>query len=150
MLQQGGMKEMTVKELMSANLCFVKAEASVSEAASLMKNRGVGCIPVCDNRGCLLGLITDRDIVTRAFSAENRDFSRIPVTEIMTEDIASVTSEMNVHDAARVFSEKKVHRLPVLENSRLVGILSLSDLAKKRIFLAEVGDIMGSMAKAAL
>ncbi len=141
---------MTVKELMSANICFVKAEASVSEAAALMKNRGIGCIPVCDNRGCLLGLVTDRDIVTRAFCAENRDLSRVSVTEIMTEDIVSITSEMNIHDAAQVFSEKKVHRLPVLENSRLVGILSLSDLAKKRIFLAEVGDIMGSISKSSL
>ena len=66
----------------------------------------------------------------------------------MTSEIAYATPDMNIHDAALIFAEKKLRRLPVLENSRLVGILSLSDLSQKKIFLAEVGDIMGSIAKA--
>lgn len=138
---------MTVKELMSTNICFVKADADVSDAAALMKKHDIGVVPVCDNKGCLIGLITDRDIVIRALCSEEKEFSHVTAAEIMSEEIAFVTPDMDIHDAARVFSEKKVRRLPVLENSRLVGVLSLSDLAKKRIFLAEVGDIAWAMAK---
>lgn len=137
---------MTVKELMSVNICFVTADADVTAAAALMKKYDIGLIPVCDQKGCLLGLVTDRDIVLRALSAKE-GIEKKKVRHIMTEEIVSVTPMTDIHDAALVFSEKKVRRLPVLDNGRLVGILSLSDLSGKRIFLAEVGEIMGNLAK---
>lgn len=137
---------MTVKELMSVNICFVTADADVTAAAALMKKYDIGLIPVCDQKGCLLGLVTDRDIVLRALSSKE-GIEKKKVRHIMTEEIVSVTPMTDIHDAALVFSEKKVRRLPVLDNGRLVGILSLSDLSGKRIFLAEVGEIMGNLAK---
>ncbi len=140
---------MIVKELMSSRICFAKPDATASDAASLMKKYDIGLVPVCDNKGCLLGLVTDRDLVLRSLTDEKREISKIPLSEIMTSEIAYATPDMNIHDAALIFAEKKLRRLPVLENSRLVGILSLSDLSQKKIFLAEVGDIMGSIAKAA-
>ncbi|MEE0742025.1 MAG: CBS domain-containing protein [Emergencia sp.] len=138
---------MTIKELMSSNICFVKGDAPVSEAVSLMKKYDIGFIPVCDNKGCLIGLLTDRDILLRGLHNPQFSLEQITASEIMTTQVTSISTDMNIHDAALIFSQKKVHRLPVLENSRLVGVLSLSDLAKKRILLAEVGDIMASMAK---
>ena len=54
---------MTVKELMSTNVCFISSDAPVTSAAALMKKNNIGLVPVCDCKGCLLGLITDRDIV---------------------------------------------------------------------------------------
>lgn len=140
---------MLVKELMSGRICFAKPDATASDAASLMKKYDIGMVPVCDNKGCLLGLVTDRDLVLHTLCGETGNPCEIPLSEIMTTETAYVTPDMNIHDAALVFSDKKLHRLPVLENSRLVGILSLSDLSQKKIFLAEVGDIMGSIAKAA-
>lgn len=137
---------MTVKELMSVNICFVTADADVTAAAALMKKYDIGLIPVCDQKGCLLGLVTDRDIVLRALSSKE-GIEKKKVRHIMTEEIVSITPMTDIHDAALVFSEKKVRRLPVLDNGRLVGILSLSDLSGKRIFLAEVGEIMGNLAK---
>ena len=139
---------MIVKELMSSRICFANPDATASDAASLMKKYDIGLVPVCDNKGCLLGLVTDRDLVLRSLTDEKREISKIPLSEIMTSEIAYATPDMNIHDAALIFAEKKLRRLPVLENSRLVGILSLSDLSQKKIFLAEVGDIMGSIAKA--
>lgn len=147
---------MIVKELMSTSVCFVKADGTVSDAVALMKKYDIGFVPVCDNKGCLIGLVTDRDIVIRALTEDSTGkqqssvscpANQIPISHIMTTDLVTVTSDRNVHDAALLFSEKGVRRLPVLENGRLAGVLSLSDLARKRVFLAEIGDIMNSITK---
>ena len=138
---------MTVKELMTTSVCFLKSDATIPDAAALMKKNNIGVVPVCDNRGCLLGLITDRDILIRALALGTGSLEQIKVSDIMTASVVTVSPEMNIHDAACMFSKRKVHRLPVLENDRLVGMLSLTDLAKKKIFLAEVGDIMGAIQK---
>lgn len=137
---------MTVKELMTTSVCFLKPDASISDAAALMKKNNIGIVPICDNRGCLLGLVTDRDILMRVSTADAAIVKLTKISDIMTTNLVTISPEMNVHDAACLFSKKKVHRLPVLENGRLVGMLSLTDLAKKKIFLAEVGDIMGAIA----
>lgn len=137
---------MTVKELMTTSVCFLKPDASISDAATLMKKNNIGIVPICDNRGCLLGLVTDRDILMRVSTADAASVELTKISDIMTTNLVTISPEMNVHDAACLFSKKKVHRLPVLENGRLVGMLSLTDLAKKKIFLAEVGDIMGAIA----
>ena len=138
---------MTVKELMSTNVYFISSDAPVTSAAALMKKNNIVLVPVCDSKGCLLGLITDRDIVLRALTDDKKKLEELIVSDVMTKDIVTISPEMDIHDAACIFSQKRVHRLPVLENSRLVGVLSISDLAKKRVFLAEVGDIMGAIAK---
>lgn len=138
---------MTVKELMSTNICYIKSDAPLSEAVNLMKKYDIGFVPVCDSKGCLVGLLTDRDILLRIPDSAAPSLKQIPAEEVMTRQVAAVSADMNIHDAACVFSQKKVRRLPVLENARLVGVLSLSDLAKKRIFLAEIGEIMSAIAK---
>lgn len=137
---------MTVKELMTTSVCFLKSDATIPDAAALMKKNNIGVVPVCDNRGCLLGLVTDRDILIRALTLGAGSLEQMKVSDIMTASVVTASPEMNIHDVACIFSKKKVHRLPVLENDRLVGMLSLTDLAKKKIFLAEVGDIMGAIA----
>lgn len=137
---------MLVRELMSANVCFIRADAPVSDAAALMKKYDIGMVPVCDSKGCLLGLITDRDIVLRFLAAEGGKDTAPCVSDVMSQNAVSVSPDMDIHDAACVFSRARVRRLPVLDDSRLVGMLSLTDLAKKRVFLAEVGDIMGAIA----
>lgn len=138
---------MIVKEIMTTNVCFVKPEATVPQVVKQMMSENIGFVPICDNVGNLLGVITDRDIIMRAFFLGTSDLSDLTASEIMTSDIATVAPNMNIHDAALVFSAHKVRRLPVLENSKLVGVLSMSDLAKKKIFLAEVGDIFGAITK---
>ena len=108
-----------------------------------MRQYNIGFIPVCDNKGALLGAVTDRDLITRTdFEADEP--AKIPASSLMTKNLVTVSPDMDIHDAACLFSKSKVHRLPVVENGRLVGILTVNDLAKKRIYLAEVGDIMGA------
>lgn len=138
---------MQIRELMSSNICFIREDSPVSDAVDLMKKNNIGFIPVCDNRNCPVGLITDRDILMRTAAMDDAPLSSISAGQIMTDQVTSIPSDMNIHDAALIFSQKKVRRLPVSENGRLVGVVSLSDLAKKKILLAEVGSIMGAIAK---
>ncbi len=137
---------MTVKELMSSSVCFVKPDAPLQQAAALMKQYDIGFIPICDNNGGLLGAVTDRDLITRA-DFERSQPSLTPVSMLMSSDLITISPDMDIHEATCIFSRGKVRRLPVVENGRLVGILTLNDLAKKRLYLAEVGDIMGAMTR---
>lgn len=139
---------MLVKEMMQTKVYFVTANSTLSDIISLLRNYNIGIVPVCDNTGALMGVITDRDIIMRipdfgSFDVRTTTLAR----DIMTTDVSTVSSTAEIHDAAKIFSNKKVHRLPVLENGKLAGMLSISDLAKKRVFLAEVGDIIGSIAE---
>jgi len=126
---------MTVKDLMTINVRTIRPDDGCDLAAEIMRAENVGCIPVCDSQNHLLGLITDRDIIVR------RGFGR-KASEIMTACLHTVTSRQNIHDAALEFSRHGVRRLPVVDDGRLVGMLTLKDLAGRRIFMAEIGHIV--------
>lgn len=140
---------MLVKELMQTKVYFVKADTPVTDVIGLMKNYNIGIIPVCSNTGALIGVITDRDIVLNydLLSSSDKDCALVTAGDIMSDNTATVNGNTEVHDAAMIFSKRKVRRLPVLENGKLAGMLSISDLAKKRIYLAEVGEIIGSLSE---
>jgi len=126
---------MTVKDLMTINVRTIKPDDTCGLAAEIMRSENVGCIPVCDSQNHLLGLITDRDIIIRKGLGRK-------ASDIMTTHLHTVTSRQNIHDAALEFSRHGVRRLPVVDDGRLVGILTLKDLAGKRIFMAEIGHIV--------
>ncbi len=129
---------MIVKDLMSINIRTVKPEDSARLAAEIMRTENVGIVPVCDAQNHLHGVITDRDLILR------RGLERPAKTasEVMTPSPVSVSSRDEIHQAALLFSKHGVRRLPVLENEKLVGMLSLKDLARKKIFTAEIGHIV--------
>jgi CBS domain-containing protein len=126
---------MIVKDLMSTNLRTVKPADSVEMAAEIMRSENVGVVPVCDSQNHLLGLLTDRDIIIR------QGYGKL-VSEVMTKSPVTVSSRDNVHEAALLFSSCGVRRLPVIENDRLVGMFTLKDLSRKKIFAAEIGHII--------
>ena len=116
---------MFVKDLMSSYITSVKPEDPVSAVIACMRSENVGMVPVCDAQSHLLGVITDRDVIMRDGFAKTAG-------EIMTTQPVTTAPREELRDAAMKFSEFAVHRLPVVENERLVGMLSLRDLAKKR------------------
>ena len=126
---------MVVKDLMSTGIRTVLPDASGEAAAEIMRAEDVGIVPVCDAQNHLLGILTDRDLIVR------RGLSR-PVSETMTCDVQTVSSRMDIHDAALLFSKHGIRRLPVVDGDKLVGMLSLKDLARKKIFTAEIGHIV--------
>jgi len=126
---------MFVKDLMSSSISYVTWDTPITEISTLMRSENIGIVPVCDIQNHLLGVITDRDIIIRTERGKTAG-------EIMTEDVITVSADDDIHEAALKFSKYGVHRLPVLENERLVGMLSLKDLAKKRVLTAEIGHII--------
>ena len=115
--------------MMSDKVVCIDQNEPVSAAAKLLKRCNVGALPVCDGKKKLRGVLTDRDIVTRcvAAGADPRD---TPVSEIMSRGIVTATPFDEVEQAVKVMSGDQVRRLPVLSEGRLVGMLSLCDLAR--------------------
>ena len=119
---------MLLREMMSANVEDIPADATLMQAAEKMRQLDIGAIPVRENDR-LVGMITDRDIVTRAV-ADGRDPKRVPVREAMSRDIWFCYEDQSVESAAKLMEEKQIRRLPVFDRSeRAIGIVSLGDLA---------------------
>ncbi|MDX8045137.1 CBS domain-containing protein [Gracilibacillus sp. S3-1-1] len=117
----------TVRDIMADNVSACKPTDTLSEAATLMKERNVGAIPVCSDNQELLGMVTDRDLVIRGY-ADNKDGSR-QVQEVMSEHLYYVSPDVTLQDASEAMAEHQIRRLPVVANGKLAGIVSLGDLS---------------------
>ena len=118
---------MTARDIMTASAETVAPDATLQEAAQIMKRLDVGALPVCDGDR-IAGILTDRDIVVRAL-ADGRDASS-PVREAMTEGVVYCQEDTSVETVAEVMQQRQIRRILVLDSAkRLVGIVSLGDLA---------------------
>jgi CBS domain-containing protein len=123
---------MQLREIMTHDVHAIGPEASLRSAAQEMQTCDVGALPVCESDK-LVGIITDRDIAVRAV-ATGKDPSSCPVEAAMTQELVYCFSDEDVERAAKLMEEKQIRRLPVMDRStmRLVGIVSLGDLATRR------------------
>lgn len=135
---------MKVRELMSNPVIRIHPEESVAVAARTLARYNIGILPVCGNDGRVCGLVTDRDLVTRCI-ASGRSASVTPVREVMTTQILSVRPDMDANMAAGIMGRAQVRRLPVLENGRLCGMVSLGDLAVRDETGLNAGDALGEI-----
>ena len=119
---------MKVKECMCDDVCCVKPETKIKEVAKLMSENHIGSIPVCDQNQCICGIVTDRDILLRAVACD-KDTCKTTVSEIMTTQPCSCTPNSEITEAERLMSEKQIRRIPVTQNNKVIGILTLGDLA---------------------
>ena len=132
---------MKVSDLMSTYVTTVPPECSAADAAKIMVNRDTGFVPVCGARGNVLGILTDRDIVTRCV-ATRMDPAQVKVQELMTRGVISISPEEDVKTAADIMSGEQVRRLPVVEQERIVGILSLADLVHCDLYDMEAAQAL--------
>ena len=114
---------------MTASPRCCDSSATVTEAAKEMKGGDVGAILVTES-DVLTGIVTDRDIVLRAV-ADGRDPDGTTVTDVCTSDPATLSPDEELGDAVRRVKEANIRRLPVVEDGKPVGILSLGDLAER-------------------
>jgi CBS domain-containing protein len=118
---------MKVHDVMTPDVIMVGPEATLAEAAQLMKDEDIGPLPVCES-GQVFGMVTDRDIAVRAV-AEGRDPKVTHVREVMTPDVVCCFETDEVEEAARLMQETQLRRLLVIDDDRrLVGIVSLADI----------------------
>lgn len=122
---------MKVSELMTPAPRAVSPDDSVRRAAELMEQLDVGVLPVCDDDR-LVGIITDRDITVRSTALGSPPDST-NVSEVMTETVRCVSPEDEVTAAEQLMSSAQIRRVAVVDaDKRLIGILSLGDLALRR------------------
>ena len=119
---------MNVRDVMTHNPRTVAPSDSIRIAARIMKDEDTGVVPVVEN-GKPVGIVTDRDIVLRAV-ADGGSCDK-PVREIATLDLVFVKPGDSTREATRIMAERQIRRLPVIEDGRLVGIVSLGDIAVK-------------------
>lgn len=117
---------MRLRDIMAKKVLTIKADDSVSAAALRMKESNVGCLLVVGSGP--QGIITDRDIAVRCV-AEEHDTCECQVSQHMSNPLITATPDMDVLDAARLMTRKQIKRLPIMEGQKLVGLVSLSDVA---------------------
>jgi CBS domain-containing protein len=136
---------MQVQEIMTQETAFVSAGASLREAASLMSTRGIGFLPVRSG-GQLVGVVTDRDLALRPTQQE-LPYEATTVRDVMSSSAHAVRSTASVTGAVQAMKAKNIRRLLVLDGeSRLVGVLSLSDVARRHPDPRLAGDLAGHLA----
>jgi CBS domain-containing protein len=130
---------MNVRDVMTHNPRTVSPGDSIQVAARIMKEEDTGVVPVVEN-GRPVGLVTDRDIVIRAVASGGSCDQK--VSEISTKDLIFVKPGDSTKEATRIMAERQIRRLPVVENDRLVGIVSLGDIAVKEGKDSRTGDTL--------
>lgn len=135
---------MLVSELMSVSVISVTPDDTALEASRLLDRYNIGALPVCSKDGVVRGIVTDRDIVTRCLAAE-RDPLQTPVREIMSKSVMSVSPDDDVRVAGLKMSEGRVRRIPVADNGRLVGMISLGDIASTQDFSMEASTALAEI-----
>ncbi|WP_226034605.1 CBS domain-containing protein [Aquibacillus saliphilus] len=117
----------SVKEIMSTDISYCVADDTIIEAATKMKDKDVGSIPICSSDKELLGMVTDRDLVIRGYANDKQGTANIK--DVMSDQLFSVSADATVQEASSLMAEKQIRRLPIVDNGKLIGIVSLGDLA---------------------
>ena len=128
-----------IREVMTPNPTTLAQTATIMEAACAMRDNDIGDVVVLDN-GRLCGILTDRDIVVRALAA-GCDPARTSVGEICSRALVTLAPDDSTGQAVRVMRERAIRRLPIEERGRVVGIVTLGDVAvdaDRRSALADI------------
>lgn len=137
---------MQIQELMTRQVVSIAPEESAALAARLLSRHSLGALPVCDYDGHLLGIVTDRDIVTRCIAAD-QDPKRVPVQDIMSRDVETVSPEDSIHNVSRRMAACQIRRLPVVRDGQVIGMVSLGDLATSRKWEMEAAEALSEISE---
>ena len=132
---------MKLRELMTKNVIRIHPEEPVEVAARTLTQYNIGALPVCGRNGQLYGMVTDRDLVIRCM-ATGRNPGSMKVRDVMTGRVISAGPDMEVSAAAHLMGRQQVRRLPVVENGKLCGMVSLGDLAGREESAMDAGDAL--------
>jgi len=119
---------MELKEIMVQNVVTIEPDESVKEAAKRMNLYGIGClIVVAKGNGKVVGILTERDILAKVVET-SKNAGKTRVNEIMSTKLVVGLPDMDVVDAARMMLQKKIKKLPVVSDSKLVGLVTFTDI----------------------
>lgn len=133
------MKEKLLRDLMSETPVTLDKSSTVAQAARRMKDSHVGNVLVVDDAK-LFGIVTDRDIVVRC-TAEGKDPSSLKLADICSKDLMTVSPDQKVDEAISMMKARAIRRLPVVDDEKPIGIVSIGDLAMERDRESVLGEI---------
>ena len=126
-----------VEDVMVKDVRVIDENSSVRQAAKMMNKFGIGCL-IVDRRGSPRGIVTERDLLQRIV-AEARSVDRTKVNEIMSTPLKTVRPELEVEDAVKLMFQANIKKLPVVSHrNRLIGVVTLTDVARLQPYLLKV------------
>ena len=128
-----------LRDVMTDQIVTLPSSASVMDAGKAMADNDIGDVIVVGD-DTISGILTDRDIVVRAI-AKGTDPTRTRIGEIISEEVQTLPADASIGDAVRMMSDRAIRRVPVVEDGRPVGIVSIGDLAMERDSDSALADI---------
>ena len=135
---------MKVRDIMTKHVIGVSPEESVEVAARTLTRHNVGALPVVNGNGKLCGVVTDRDLVIRCMAA-GRSAADMTVRQVMTGQVTSAQPDMDVGVAAHLMGRQQIRRLPVTENGKLCGMVTLADMARQEDSVMDAADALADI-----
>ena len=137
---------MKLREIMTQSVIRIRPEETVAVAARAFAHYNIGALPVCDREGKLCGVVTDRDLVTRCLASDRKP-ENTKVSDVMTGQVVYASPEMDTGVAAHLMGRQQIRRLPVVENGKLCGMVSLGDLAVREQSNPDAADALEDISK---
>jgi len=119
--------DISVSEVMSTPVETVKLNATAYDAANILKNKKIGCLVVVNDAMEPVGLITEKDLVHKVV-ARNLKSKEVLIKDIVSPKLISISPKATIIEAAKLMAKKNIKRLPVIENGKLLGIITVSDI----------------------
>jgi len=116
----------TLREIMTDEVVTATKQDSIYDVALKMKNENIGFIPVVEGKK-LIGVVTDRDLVIRGIAEKHPGSAS--VEEVMTKQPVTAAPDTTVDEAAKIMAQRKIRRLPIVENGELTGVVAIGDMA---------------------
>lgn len=135
---------MKIRDVMTDSVIRIHPEESVAVAARTLTHYNIGVLPVCGYDGQICGVVTDRDLVTRCLASDRKP-EKTRVREVMTANVVSTSPDMDTGVAAHLMGRQQIRRLPVVDNGRLCGMVSLGDLANREQCNPDAADALGDI-----
>lgn len=146
----------TAKEIMTSEVLTVTPDTAVTELAKKLTSHGISGMPVTDDDGMLLGVVTENDLIYQKkkfhiptvinildsviylespekMKKEMRKITGVTVADIFTQDAVTVSLDTPIDEIATIMAEKKIHTIPVMEGERIAGIVGKSDIIQTLI-----------------
>lgn len=140
-------KNRKIRDIMTANPQTVRRDEPLTRAARVMRDSDSGIVPVVDESNKVLGVITDRDIVTRVIAAD-RDVNGATVADAMTSQVHTLREDSTVGDVHEIMRSHQVRRVPVVnDRDQLVGIVAQADLATRAESDKRVGQTVEDISR---
>lgn len=133
-----------IRDIMTDEIECCSLLDNMYEVALKMKELNVGAIPIVDEEK-LVGMITDRDIVIRGVAEKKPGSTK--VSEIMSDNLCTISPDSTVEEGAKLMAEQQIRRLPVVEEERLIGIVSLGDFATHPMTDEQAGQALSDISQ---